>query len=234
MAVRAQRLKDGPLPAHYEPRESPFANALYKTQTNPTLREFPSPLNQLAIPRDPIFPIIATTYRLTEHYLSGPMSRFNSWLNELQPEMFVELSPELAGQRGIEHGGWMVVSTPRGEIEARAMVTHRIKPLTVARADHASDRTSDSLGLRRRDRRRDRQRSHPDHSRSQRQYARGQGLYVRGPRGKASKRPPREADLRRDSRARATSRSPIRRHMRNPKAASNRIPLGLARLCRRR
>jgi formate dehydrogenase major subunit len=125
-------VKDGPLPAHYEPRESPFTNALYKTQTNPTLREFPSPLNQLAIPRDPNFPIIATTYRLTEHYLSGPMSRFNSWLNELQPEMFVELSPELAGERGIEHGGWMVVSTPRGEIEARAMVTHRIKPLTVA------------------------------------------------------------------------------------------------------
>ncbi len=125
-------VKDGPLPAHYEPRESPFDNSLYKTQSNPTLREFPSPLNPLALPRDPKFPIIATTYRLTEHYLSGPMSRFNSWLNELQPEMFVELSPELAAERGIEHGGWMVVATARGAIEARAMVTRRIKPLKVA------------------------------------------------------------------------------------------------------
>ena len=42
------------------------------------------------------FPVVACTFRLTEHYLSGPMSRFNGWLNELQPEMFVELSPELA------------------------------------------------------------------------------------------------------------------------------------------
>src|SRR5208282_3688347 len=124
--------KDGPLPVHYEPRESVTANALYQTQSNPTLREFTSELNQLAGKVDPDFPIVATTYRLTEHYLSGPMSRFNSWLNELQPEMFVELSPELAGERGIEHRGWLIVATPRGEIEARAMVTRRIRPLTVA------------------------------------------------------------------------------------------------------
>jgi formate dehydrogenase major subunit len=65
------------------------------------------------------------------------MSRFNSWLNELQPEMFVELSPELAAERVIRHGGWMIVETPRGEIEARAMVTRRIRPLTVGgRAIH--------------------------------------------------------------------------------------------------
>jgi anaerobic selenocysteine-containing dehydrogenase len=75
------------------------------------------------------YPIVATTYRLTEHYLSGPMSRFNSWLNELQPQMFVEMSPELAAQRGIEHSGWCTVITPRAKIEARAMVTGRLKPL---------------------------------------------------------------------------------------------------------
>jgi formate dehydrogenase major subunit len=74
---------------------------------------------------------VATTYRLTEHYLSGPMSRFNSWLNELQPEMFIEISPELAAERGIQHGGWMVAVNPRGAIEARAMVTRRMQPLTV-------------------------------------------------------------------------------------------------------
>jgi formate dehydrogenase major subunit len=60
------------------------------------------------------------------------MSRFNSWLNELQPEMFVELSPELAGERGIEHGGWLTVESARGRLEARAMVTRRLRPLRVA------------------------------------------------------------------------------------------------------
>jgi len=124
-------VKDGPLPVHYEPRESVTTNALYGTQSSPTLREYDSEINRLARKVDPDFPIVATTYRLTEHYLSGPMSRFNSWLNELQPEMFVELSPELAEERGIEHRGWVVVATPRGEIEARAMVTRRMRPLAV-------------------------------------------------------------------------------------------------------
>lgn len=123
--------KDGPLPAHYEPRESPILNALYRTQWNPTLEEHPSALNPLARAADPRYPVVATTHRLTEHYLSGPMSRFNSWLNELQPEMFVEMSPELARERGIEHRGWVTIITPRAQIEARAMVTSRIRPLRV-------------------------------------------------------------------------------------------------------
>jgi formate dehydrogenase major subunit len=124
-------VKDGPLPVHYEPRESVVKNALYSAQRTPTLSEYPNALNRLAREVDPDYPIVATTYRLTEHYLSGPMSRFNSWLNELQPEMFVELSPELAAERVIRHGGWMIVETRRGEIEARAMVTRRIRPLTI-------------------------------------------------------------------------------------------------------
>jgi formate dehydrogenase major subunit len=85
----------------------------------------------MARPADPEYPVVATTYRLTEHYLSGGMSRFDSWLNELQPAMFVEMSPDLAAERGIEHGDWVVVSSPRGEIEARAMVTPRVQPLTI-------------------------------------------------------------------------------------------------------
>ncbi len=124
-------IKDGPLPTHYEPRESVVSNSLHQTQTNPTLRVSEADINQLAEETDPEFPVVATTYRLTEHYLSGPMSRFNSWLNELQPEMFVELGPELAAERGIEHRGWMIVTTKRAEIEARAMVTRRIRPLMV-------------------------------------------------------------------------------------------------------
>jgi formate dehydrogenase major subunit len=134
--------KDGPLPTHYEPVESPVSNLLYpKQEDNPTVRYFEGPLNILAHTPETEFPIIATTYRLTEHYLSGPMSRFNSWLNELQPEMFVELSPELAAERGIQHGGWLTVRNARGAIEARAMVTRRMKPLIVA------GRTIHQIGL---------------------------------------------------------------------------------------
>src|SRR5499427_399195 len=124
--------KDGPLPTHYEPVESPLGNLLYPLQnSNPTVRFFEGPLNQIAHTPTAEFPVVATTYRLTEHYLSGPMSRFNSWLNELQPEMFAELSPELAAQRGIVHGGWMTIQTARGRIEARAMVTRRLRPFLV-------------------------------------------------------------------------------------------------------
>jgi formate dehydrogenase major subunit len=124
--------KDGPFPTHYEPAESPFANRLYPAQNDsPTIRYFEGPLNRIAHTPESEYPVVACTFRLTEHYLSGCMSRFDSWLNELQPEMFVELSPELASENGIEHGGWLVVASPRGEIEARAMVTRRLAPLQV-------------------------------------------------------------------------------------------------------
>jgi formate dehydrogenase major subunit len=126
-------IRDGPLPTHYEPVESPVPNQIYPDQaTNPTVRFFEGPLNRVDHTPTWDYPVVATTYRLTEHYLSGPMSRFNSWLNELQPEMFVELSPELAAEHGIVHGGWMAVQTPRSRIEARAMVTRRLRPLRVA------------------------------------------------------------------------------------------------------
>ena len=123
-------VKDGPLPVHYEPLESPVSNLLYSQRANPTLEVYDVPLNPKN-PMDDEYPIVATNYRLTEHYLSGPMSRFNSWLNELQPEMFVEISPELAAEKDIVHGGWLVVWNSRGAIEARAMVTRRIMPLYV-------------------------------------------------------------------------------------------------------
>lgn len=126
------KTKNGPLPVHYEPVESPVANALYPKQLiDPTTRFFESPLNAVAHTPTEEFPIVACTFRVTEHYLSGPMSRFNSWLNELMPAMFVELSPELASQYGIVNGGWATVTSARGEIEARAMVTRRIKPLNL-------------------------------------------------------------------------------------------------------
>ncbi len=124
-------VQDGPLPTHYEPMESPVRNLLYpEQQNNPTGERYSSPLNEYN-PAGPEYPIVATNYRLTEHYLSGPMSRFDSWLNELQPGMFFEISPMLAEEKGIKNGDWMVAWNARASIEARALVTHRIAPLTV-------------------------------------------------------------------------------------------------------
>jgi formate dehydrogenase major subunit len=125
-------LKDGPLPTHYEAAESPVHNALYQQQSNPAAIYFKDrPDNPLAAVGDARYPVIVTTYRLTEHHVSGPMTRWMPWLNQLQPTLFAELSPELAAERKIRHGQWMIISTPRGEIEARAMVTRRMKPLRI-------------------------------------------------------------------------------------------------------
>ncbi len=123
-------LKDGPLPTHYEAAEAPIANPLYHRQSNPAARYYRDrPDNRLAAIGDERYPIVATTYRLTEHHLSGPMTRWLPWLNALQPALFVEISPELAAERQIRHGDQVIIATPRGEIEARALVTRRLRPL---------------------------------------------------------------------------------------------------------
>ncbi len=124
-------LLDGPLPTHYEPAESPLRNALYRQQTSPVLKYWKRNDNALAAVGDPRFPYPITTYRLTEHYLAGAMSRWNPWLTELMPELFIELSPELAGEKGIRNTDWVRVITPRGEIRARALVTRRLRPFHV-------------------------------------------------------------------------------------------------------
>jgi formate dehydrogenase major subunit len=124
-------LKDGPLPTHYEPVESPVANPLYRRQFNPAAKIWDRPGNTLHAPEDPRFPYVFTTFRLTELHCGGITSRVAPHTAELQPEAFVEISPELARDRGIDHLGWTVLSTLRGEIEVRAMVTDRMQPFTV-------------------------------------------------------------------------------------------------------
>jgi formate dehydrogenase major subunit len=125
-------LVDGPLPTHYEPQESVAENALYRQQCNPLRKEYRRPDNPYhRAYDDPRYPFVLTTYRLTEHHTAGGMSRWLSWLGELMPEMFCEVSPELAAERGLQHGGWATVSTARGDIECRVMVTLRLRPLRV-------------------------------------------------------------------------------------------------------
>lgn len=125
-------LLDGPMPTHYEPLESPVQNLLYPdVGSNPVALRWDRPENPLHGTGDPRFPLVATTFRLTEHHTSGSMSRTLPWLAELQPEMFAEIDPAIARERGIEDGGWMTIVTERAEIEARARVTERIRPLTI-------------------------------------------------------------------------------------------------------
>jgi formate dehydrogenase major subunit len=128
-------LVDGPLPAHYEPEESPVDNALYPYQRNPARQVYPHRHNRFAPsgsgPGTQVFPYVFTTYRLTEHHTAGGMSRWLPYLAELQPEMFCEVSPELAAERGLTDRGWATIVTARTAIEARVLVTARLRPLRV-------------------------------------------------------------------------------------------------------
>ena len=130
-----QGLVDGPIPTHYEPAESVFRNPLYAQQGNPTRKEYEHPQNRMN-PSPPeqhseVYPFIFTVSRLTEHHTAGAMSRNLEYLSELQPEMFVEVSPELAAERGLEHMGWCHVVTSRSAVEGRVMVTDRLLPLRI-------------------------------------------------------------------------------------------------------
>ncbi|MCA1722557.1 MAG: molybdopterin-dependent oxidoreductase, partial [Actinobacteria bacterium] len=129
-------LLDGPIPAHYEPAESPVRNPLYTQQANPTRETFKrkdNPQNPSATePGGDVFPYVFTTYRLTEHHTAGGMSRWVPLLSELQPEMFCEVSPEHAKLAGLDHLGWATIVTSRTAIEARVLVTDRVVPLNVA------------------------------------------------------------------------------------------------------
>jgi len=123
-------LVDGPLPTHYEPHESPFENRLYGQRSNPIN---PS--------QSEVFPFVFTSYRLTEHHTAGAMSRTLPFLAELQPEPFCEVSPRLARERGLEHGGWATIVTARTAIEARVLVTDRLRSLRLG------DRWVEQVGL---------------------------------------------------------------------------------------
>lgn len=122
-------LKDGPFPAHFEPYESPVKNALHKQDKAPMTIVYKSEYDKIGDPKD--FPYVMTTYRLTEHQTSGAMTRNLPWLAEAFPHTFVEMSPQLAKEKGIQSGDWVEVSSARGKVKAQAMVTPRLRPLKV-------------------------------------------------------------------------------------------------------
>lgn len=124
-------LKDGPIPEHYEPVESPVKNIMSKQQNNPLAAKFNGEFAKLAQTSSPEFPYVATTHRLIEHYQSGAVTRNCPQLAELMPEMFVEISPNLASKLGINPGDYVIVSSARGEIKCKACVLPIIRPLKV-------------------------------------------------------------------------------------------------------
>jgi len=130
-AIFGPGMKEGPFPEHYEPLECPLAeNMLSKQLNNPTIKLFKEAdvKEDMVASCDPRFPYVASTYRVTEHWQTGVMTRNTPWLLELQPRLFVELSPELAKEKGIKSGDMVEVSSIRGSVEAAAMVTQRFKP----------------------------------------------------------------------------------------------------------
>ena len=132
-------LVDGPFPEHYEPLECPVEkNLLSPQKNNPVIKRFDKPgvgsdLDQYSgvSSCDPRYPFICSTYRISEHWQTGVLTRWCPWLAEMQPEMWVEMSQELARERGISNGDKVVVKSPRGEIEGVALVTARFKPFDI-------------------------------------------------------------------------------------------------------
>src|SRR6185369_12780334 len=106
--------------------ESPVSNQLYRRDTNPVVHWFTRNENRFAPPADPRFPYVMTTYRLTEHHTAGGMSRYLPHLAELQPEMFAEISPELARELKINNAAYVCIVRLRGAIECRALVSRRM------------------------------------------------------------------------------------------------------------
>jgi formate dehydrogenase major subunit len=124
-------LKDAPLPTHYEPVESPIRNPMYGQQENPPVKKWQRPDNPYHEVGDSRFPYVITTYRLTEHHSGAIPTRFVPSLAELQPEGFAEIPPELAREKNIANLDWVIISTARGEIETRALVTERLRPFEI-------------------------------------------------------------------------------------------------------
>ena len=123
---------DGPFPEHYEPAETPVAQHPFSKQlSSPVYKFHTSDMDKLAKAADPKYPIVLTTYSMTEHWCGGGETRNVPNLLEAEPQLYVEMSPELAKEKGIANGDGVIVESARGRVEAIAMVTVRIRPFKV-------------------------------------------------------------------------------------------------------
>ncbi len=125
-------LVDGPLPEHYEPVETPLASQPFSSQlSSPVFACYTKEMESIAPPADARYPIVLTTYGMTEHWCGGGETRNVPNLLEAEPQQYVEMSPQLAGEIGVQNGDGVIVESMRGSMEAIAMVTVRMRPLTV-------------------------------------------------------------------------------------------------------
>jgi formate dehydrogenase major subunit len=125
-------LKDGPFPEHYEPLECPIEKNLMSNQRiNPVVKIFEGGLDTFKT-CDPKYPFVCSTYRVTEHWQTGVLTRWLPWLIEAEPQLFCEMSLELGKLREINNGDKVIVETSRGKVEAVAIVTSRLKPFNIA------------------------------------------------------------------------------------------------------
>ena len=123
---------DGPFPEHYEPAESPVASHPFSSQlTSPCFKFHKSEFDKFAAPADPRYPIVLTTYSMTEHWCGGGETRNVPNLLEAEPQLYVEMSQELAKEKGIKNGDGVIIESARGKVEAIAMVTIRLRPFTI-------------------------------------------------------------------------------------------------------
>ncbi len=121
-------LGDGPFPEHYEPLEGPLARNPFSGQLNsPIIKIFTKECDKFS-GCDIRFPFVMTTYTSTEHWCTGGITRWQSWLTEAQPQVYVEISEELAKLREIKNGDQVKVESPRGALQCVAMVTPRFRP----------------------------------------------------------------------------------------------------------
>ena len=122
---------DGPFPEHYEPMECPVEKNLLSDQlVNPTAPTYSTDMDAYKT-CDPRYPFVGTTYRVSEHWQTGVMTRWQPWLLEAQPQLFVEMSQELAKMKGIKNGEKVIVESARGKVKAVAMVTIRFRPFKI-------------------------------------------------------------------------------------------------------
>ena len=130
-AIFGPGMADGPFPEHYEALECPIeANLISKQRINPTIKLFEEK-EDAYFSCDVRYPFVATTYRVSEHWQTGVLTRHLPWQLEMQPQMFLELSEELAKEKSINDGDKVIVSSGRGELWAVAVVTNRLKPFKI-------------------------------------------------------------------------------------------------------
>lgn len=123
-------MEDGPLPEHFEPFETPVdSNLLNGSLNNPCMKFAENESTKHGSVEE--YPIVATTYSVTEQWQTGGQSRSCPALVEAMPTQFIEISEELAGEKGISSGDKVRVWNNRASVEVDAVVTKRVKPLTV-------------------------------------------------------------------------------------------------------